>query len=201
MPKKPANKDAKGSEISDVSKPGSTPASPNSRPIIVGHQSALGKDPLLAKSQEDDLPKNNSADLKLTKQKKITPLTDQDKVDEPQADQTEPKDEQPEQQAEQDSSSPNSSAAIDALAGEVDAKAEAKQQSKAEKEQDEKIQALIDSKRYHLPITEGGRKAVSERIATWLLVFMIVAAAAAWLAIDAGYLDIGIDLPYDLIKN
>jgi glucan-binding YG repeat protein len=210
MPKKKPEKDTdqktdgKKSDSSpaffDVSKPGSTPASPTSRPIIVGHQTALGQDPLLAKTQPDGSQSGSSTELKLTKQKKISPIStpeegSKDAVNE------ELKDQKNQEETRENSSSPNSNAAIDALAGEVDAKAQAKEQSKADKEQDEKTQALIESSKYHLPITEGGRKAASERIVSWLLIFLLVAAAGAWLAVDAGYLDIGIDLPYDLIKE
>ncbi|MBW3569262.1 hypothetical protein KY385_03990 [Candidatus Parcubacteria bacterium] len=184
-------------EVFDVAKPGSTPATPTSRPIIVGHQSALRKDPFLANGETD------ASVPKLTKQRKITPLVSEGKAKEVPADNSEEKtDTSPEEKADEETPGTNdSNAAIDALAGEVDAKAQAKERSKAEKEQDEKIQALLDAKKYSLSITEGGKKAASERIATWLLIFMLVAASVVWLAIDAGYLDAGFDLPYDFINN
>lgn len=190
-----------------MAKPGSTPAGPTSRPIIVGHQASLGQDPLLAKIQSAASDLGGAPELKLTKQKKISPNTpeasDETPADEQQAVKNQPSaaDQAAQAKPQPETAASNSNAAIDALAGEVNAKAQAKEHSKDELQQQEKIRTLIESKQYSLPITEGGRKAASERVVSWLLIFLLLAAAVTWLAVDAGYLDIGIDLPYDLIKD
>lgn len=185
------------SAVFDVSKPGSTPASPTSRPVIVGHQSAIKQDPLLSGDINADKAastKGPEPAFQRTAMKKIKPLETKDPEPTKEIVETE----EPENA---ESSEDSDKTAIDTLAGEIDQKAQENEQLKAETEHAEKIQALIDNKKYQLPITEGGKKAASERAITWLLIFLLVAAVGAWFAIDAGYLDIGIDLPYDLIKN
>ncbi len=58
---------------------------------------------------------------------------------------------------------------------------------------------VFDTKQYHLPINEahaGGSHKV-----LWVFLFLLIAAAGVLAAIDAGYLDFGFELPFDLIKN
>lgn len=57
---------------------------------------------------------------------------------------------------------------------------------------------VFDTKKYHLPIDEGARGGKSK----YLVIFMVVLllAVVGLVAIDAGWIDIGFDLPFDLIK-
>lgn len=214
--------------IIDVSKPGSTPAGPTSRPVIRGHQSGLRQDPLLKDNSGENQP--SGAPLPnakiMSKAKKITPLTpDTETADPKSADdknqtpndagtttdktassETEPA---PQQAAPEENNKTLDNAndeaetgtgAIDSLAGEVEAKAKSKEKSKEEKEKAEQVQALAGSGKYHLPITKGGKKGASERFVTAILVLLLVASIGAYIAIDIGALDIGVNLPYEFIK-
>ena len=67
--------------------------------------------------------------------------------------------------------------------------------------QEEKLQELASSKKYFLPIREGGKKRSGEIVLLWFLLFLIIATALAWFVFDAGYYDPGFELPYDFIKN
>lgn len=204
----PKDDSPKKASVFDVAKPGSTPAEPSSRSIIVGHGSMLKKDPFLSSNEEDGSPKTKKKSLPSSKEKKLAPLNGDIKPDGEESSLNENKATKPVAAPEaapenpKNTDSGNSDAgAIDALADEADAKAKSKEDLEAEKDRDETIQPLIDSRKYYLPITEGGKKAASERIVTWLLIFLLIAAAGAWLLIDAGYLDVGIDLPYSIIKD
>lgn len=60
------------------------------------------------------------------------------------------------------------------------------------------VQELIDSKKYFVPT----QQIVGKNTAwIWIVLWVVVIFAGAVLAMDAGYIDIGIDLPFDLIKN
>lgn len=60
------------------------------------------------------------------------------------------------------------------------------------------IQELIDSKKFFIPV----HQTVSKNTAwVWIVLWIAVVIAGAVLAVDAGYIDIGVGLPFDLIKN
>ena len=205
------------SQVFDVSKPGSSPASPNSRPIIVGHGSMLKKDPMVVESSDPEIAEESTAAAKvlLKPKNKIEPLkkTDEEKTSEDNASDNAEKDtsdtdsktdeEQPVSTEGENTENNEASdaGAIDALASEADNQKQDKESAKKQTEEAERLQKIADSKEYFLPITEGGRKRNAERIATWLLLILLLSSAGVYYAIDAGYLDIGINLPFDLIKN
>jgi hypothetical protein len=100
-----------------------------------------------------------------------------------------------------DDSTGDESAAIDSLASSASSGKQTAQETEEEKKRSEKITELAESKKYYVSIVEGGHKASYERLLVWLILFLLVAAAGIYLAIDAGYLNIGINLPYDFISN
>lgn len=189
--------------LSDVSKPGLTPADPTSRPIIVGHQPSPGQDPLLSDGVKT---KNKTSVLKLTKSKKISPINEEEYDSDIPTTAELDKARQEASQADNpvtdsDNKDSESDGNIDALANEINNKSRTKQQIEDEKKMDKHVQDLIDAKRYHLPITEGGKKAASARIVTWIFSLLLLVVIGVLLSMDAGLIDAGIDLPFDIIKN
>lgn len=82
--------------------------------------------------------------------------------------------------------------------------AQKKEDAKAEEvqaAQQEAVRALADSKQYFVPIGEAKRRRSAAKVLSVLVLVFIIAAAAAYAAIDAGLIDTNITLPYDFIKN
>ncbi len=216
-------------KVNDVAKPGSTAASPTSRPIITNHSSIIKQDPMVSGGEDssDDTEKSETDKENNSKSKskiKIAPLNEGLKTDKGEVDKKEAVEPEPplaeknleeklpddsedaesqkiiaEEPVEEDSEN-SDSGAIETLAKSADNKKSSKQAQEEEARQ-EKVKELIASKKYNANIVEGGHKATSQKFATWILIFLVLCSAAVYLAIDAGYLDIGVDLPYEIIKN
>lgn len=58
---------------------------------------------------------------------------------------------------------------------------------------------VFDTKQYHLPIDEGVTRGKGKFLMIFLVFILLVVVAGA-VAIDAGWIDVGFDLPFDLIK-
>lgn len=214
-------------QINDVAKPGSAPAPATSRPVITGHGSMIKKDPMVAGGDDKKEENDSAEDKKPLKKKteiKLTPLdeanseesaeeTDEKVVEKEEAqepeetDVVEPAAEEPkpdvEKKDEETPENPSTSeaAAIESLAGSAQSKNPTTKEVEAEKVREAKVKELIETKKYNVQITEGGHKATSQRIVSWILLLLLLCAVGVYLAADAGYIDIGVDLPYDLIKN
>lgn len=224
MAKKSSKKSS--SKVNDVSKPGETPASSNARPTITGHSPVIKNDPMVAFSSKNasEEPEEESGKSYITRSKaKISPISEDFKTEDEEvekkdeaessdsSDQEEAKDttapdeknapEQAKPADEKTNSVGSDTAAIDALAQTADSK---KIESK-EKEEQEKhrnyISDLEKSGKYRLPIIEGGHKGSAERVVSWIFLMLLLASLGVYLAIDAGYIDIGFDLPFEFIKN
>lgn len=205
--------------VFDVSKPGEIAATPTSRPIIVGHKAMVKKDPMVSSNAaaRDSKPAEEApAKLVHKKETTIKPISEEpkeeqkakevapteEKTEEPAASEEKPEpseDSKPEEEADKPEST--GAGAIGALADE----ASDKRQSQKAKEEEEKKQAhieeLIKNGKYHLPVHDAaysGGRAFSLFINTLLIVLLL--AVGAILAHDAGYIDLGLDLPFDLIK-
>lgn len=215
-------------KVNDVAKPGETPPSQTSRPIITNHSGMIKQDPMMAGKSDSDknedkaeqtedidpekLVKKNELNVKpVDSEDEIRQDAEEDKEDKAAAKPTEAEEKEAEnpqagdekstedKPAEADPDDTSDSAAIDSIATNAEKNAAAK---KSEEEKSaEKVQELIASKKYYVPIVEGGHKASSQRLFTWLLLFLLLVSVGVYLAIDAGYIDVGISLPLDLIKN
>lgn len=80
-------------------------------------------------------------------------------------------------------------------------KTEPKSQTDLASNKTEEMQSpkVFDTKQYHLPIDEGVAHGKGKLLMI-LVVVLLLAAAAGAVAIDAGWIDAGFDLPFDLIK-
>lgn len=229
--KKPEDGSSDSSAIFDVSKPGSVAASPNSRPLVVKHGPMLKQDPMVKEvdseqrptsspklkitplSEQDQSPENANEDESKIDTEKLAegskePLATKSSVEEssrPEENKTSASKEVDKQQESSESEKSGSektdkeSNAVDALADA--AEKNSKRTTKEDEEKAKKVKQLTEDKTYYLPIVEGGKKASMERFMSWLILILLILSIAAYLAVDAGYIDIGIDLPYDFIKN
>lgn len=201
--------------VFDVSKPGETAAHPTSKPVIVGHTSILKQDPMVSPVSEIE-EKDNSSKTPAKKSELVIepPEVEQDEVkNEEKIETTEedvPEKVEEADPVEEDTKSnqkidekPDSSDSgeINALATEAESKKNTKTALEEEQKQLEKTEELINSKKYFLPIVEGGKKRSSEIMLLWLLLFLVLITVVAWFVVDAGYYDPGFELPYDFIKN
>lgn len=59
---------------------------------------------------------------------------------------------------------------------------------------------IFDTKQYHLPIKENHAKSAGKHMVTFMVVFLLLVLLGGVIAIDAGWLDLGVKLPFDLIK-
>lgn len=218
--------DIKGApQVNDIAKPGETPSPATSRPIITNRSGIIKQDPMVAaKPQEDkdDQPEEkDSEDITKKSEIKIEPMTpaaedveatEQEEKpeklkDETATEQTAAAEEKTEledetkEKPDENTGDTSDTAEIDSLATSAEAKKNSAKEAEDEQKKNDKIQELVESRRYFAPIVEGGHKASSQRFASWLLLFLLLATIAVYLAIDAGYLDVGISLPVDLIKN
>lgn len=217
-----AKKNNKPSDkVDDVSKPGETPASSNARPTITGHSPTIKNDPMVAFSSrsesEEEIQKSDKKDSYVTRSKtKINPISEDLKAEEKdenkdsEEEQTEDKadkdagtdkEKQVDKPDEKSASVGSESAAIDAIAQTADAKKAESKQEEEDKKHQEYIDGLIKSGKYRLPIIEGGHKGSAERFVSWIFLLLLIASIGVYLAIDAGYIQIGFDLPFEFIKN
>lgn len=207
-------------KINDVAKPGQTPPPPTSRPIITGHSGVIKHDPMVSPT-EDDADENDEnkeekkgkitkkSELKLEAPPGLTRGSSSDDTENPAPADDKPESSEPEQketgkkddQESSDEESSSDKAAIDTLADSASGKKQTAKEAEETEKNRKKIEELIESKKYSVPIVEGGHKASSQRVASWAFLLLLLVAVGVYLAIDAGYLDIGISLPYDFIAN
>lgn len=91
-------------------------------------------------------------------------------------------------------------ASVNALAQTAETKKDAAKKAEEQVQKDAELQKLIDSHQYFVPIGAHHHKDKKGRRLAWFLVFLIVALIGSYLAVDAELVDIGLKLPYDLIK-
>jgi hypothetical protein len=86
------------------------------------------------------------------------------------------------------------SANVDALAEVTEKKKNEAKEAEEQARRDAALQGLIDSKQYIVPIAHDSGKGGHRGL--WVLFIIILLAAGAYAAIDAGAIDVGIELPY-----
>jgi hypothetical protein len=189
-------------QMDDVARPGKTPANPTSRPVIVGHRPMLHQDPMVSKtdeseesSVEDTGPKKKSGFGTNT----IQPSEEAKEEARDAKEKEEIEEKVDDEKVNQDDQlSGSSSAAVDALAGEVNAKREAEKASEAELKKQAELEEVIQSHKYFVPIGEVSKRRMNF-IILGLLVFALLVVVAVNFAIDADLLDIGLQPLTDLL--
>ena len=223
--------DSKSSQINDVSKPGRTAATPTSRPIITPRGGMIKQDPMVSGASNDKgvVDEKSESRISAKPELKLKPILDDKPVEDDDKDKAKPETKQEkesakpekddnkddnkagakaeEKQPSEDKADDNTdnegdeSAAIDSLASSASSKKQTAQETEEEKKRSDKIKELAEGKNYYVPIVEGGHKATNERLLSWLILILLLVSVGVYLAIDAGYLDVGIALPYNFIGN
>jgi len=218
---------AKKSEprVMDVSKPGRSKPSQTSRPIIVGH-GPMAKDPTVVDDKLDNeptaVPGEKPEITTAVSHKKITPLSDdekpaeddeskdeeaKDEKDEPAAkpdedDAEAKKSEDKEDKDEKSDSDASDSGAVDAIAEQAETKKQADKEAEAAIAKQQENQKLIETKKYFVPIGHDSTKKGGSQKALIVLLVLIVLAAGAYLAVDAGVVKVnGFEVPYHIVGN
>lgn len=178
-------KDLETKKTMDVAKPGKSVPDSSSRPVIVSNKPEV-QDPMM-KSEET---------AKETKPAE-TPVTHANKVIQPlgHRDESDDKAETPEEKETKEEA-----AVIDAVSGQADL-GKKNTQAKIEADELEKLEALnklIAEKKYFVPVGQVAHRR-NQRTAV-VLVLLVLILAGLYAAIDAELLDIGVELPFDLIK-
>lgn len=187
--------------IQDVAKPGDTPADATSRPVIVNRNSMI-KDPMVTEPEPatEQPPEEKLAGESTVEPKKvIKPLT-KDKPETTTGEDTGKASATEAQEATKtDSDDVSDSAVVDAVLDQV---AENKQQAVDDaeaKQRQELVDKLVQEKKYFVPLATAQHRR-NNKIALIMVGALVPLVVGILLAIDADVIDIGIDLPFDLIK-
>jgi hypothetical protein len=210
----------------DVSEPGKTAASATSRPVIVGHGSMIKQDPMVKEGVEVEDAKPASSGTRIS----IKPPEDSAEEAEEKTSEAEDTEVKPDKNEEKTSEEPtennnaqpakedtnesaeetdktndpaeavqadSGSMAANEIANKLAAKKEEKAKAEARTKKMEEINKLVNSRKYFVRVHQGpGGTSYS----TWILIILFVAVVGIILAIDAEMLNVGLLLPFDLIK-
>lgn len=183
-------KESETKKTMDVAKPGKRAPDISSRPVIVGNKPEV-QDPMMKTGET----------VKETKQDETPIATHGNKVIQPLSRHDESGDESNNKQAETpaEKEAKEEAAVVDAVAGQADL-GKKNTQAKVNAEELEKLEALnklIAEKKYFVPIGQVAHRRNQRLLIAMLLLVVIAVGLAA--AVDAELLDIGVELPFDLI--
>lgn len=207
--------------VMDVAKPGQAKPEIGSKPMIVGHRSIM-TDPTLKPEDEDKKSiEVKSAKSRSAKKVVISPVSAEAEsgneegseevlnVTEPAAEKEEkqevptdsPEPEKTEEQPETETQSePDKETETPDNNEEADSDKQAAKEEQEAEAREARLREMIKSKEYRVPVKEHS----SSSAATFMLSFLIVSLiglAALIALIDAGILDLGLELPFDFIKR
>jgi hypothetical protein len=177
--------------VMDVEKPGATPASATSRPLIVSRGPAI-KDPMV--NEDEAQPATEPQLVSSSKKKTIQPLSEQETKP---AEGASPEPSPDTKEASQEQSAPEATP-IDETP-EVTSNAAAPAMSDEDIKRQELVDKLVLEKKYFVPIGAVQKKR-TVRATVLFLALLLSLAAGAVVAVDANLISIGIHLPFDLIK-
>lgn len=174
-------KTASSKSIADVAHPGTSAPSDTSKPII--NQRPIMKDPMMVEDDEKSKETEKPFPKKISETKIKPPeesKTDKNKSDKDKAE--EPAPEEPE-------------AGADEKAEETDKKKSPKSEndaaSAAETAQDAKLQQIIDSKKYFLPINAVEHRRSKRVVVVGVVLALVLVVAWVDIALDASLIDVG----------
>lgn len=210
MPTKKSADDEK--KTFDVAKPGTEKLDIGSKPMVVGHKSAGDPDV----KEASDEKKNEDAEKLMSHSKKtvIAPLSEEDKEEKPKEEKAEVSSEktednvepqEPEKKSEDKKEEPQEAKKDQAESEKDEPSDDDEDAPKKEKtvddialERERNLQELIKSKKYNVSIKEKR----SSSVVTFLLSFFVVVVLGLILVallVDAEVLDLGVELPFDLL--
>lgn len=183
---------AEESKVFDVAKPGTSKPDTGSKPMVIGHK-YITSDPTLVNTAEETVAKPDKETAKIEPSHVVKKNV------------VKPPDEQPEK-AETDKTvaeETEKKPAEDDAATEQTPEQKANEKQKAEDElllqREEKLQELIKNKTYVLKIKDPRVGSIKMFFAVFIGATLVLLAALGML-IDAGIVDAGVNLPFDVIK-
>lgn len=202
--------------ISDVDKPGTTPADATSRPVIVGHGPTM-KDPMVTadtKDTDNDTP--SAAKLRVAPKKVIAPLSPEEASveetpQEPVSEEVDPEKSEStkETPAKTEPAKPESpkpaddsasdSAVVDAVLDQANVTKHADIEDNAAVKRQELVNKLVAEKKYFVPLATAQHRR-NNKIAIIVLAATLPLIVGGLLAVDAGIIETNVQLPFDLIK-
>lgn len=198
MAANPSNK-----QVFDVEKPGKSAPSPTSRPVIINHGPML-KDPMVSKPDDEEAKPAEPALSPTDSHTVITPPSENKPEDTTPAPAAKTEEETPKESAEQtkeaeqkrQTETKKEAAIVEAVADQAATKKKG-ELTKEDAARLAELEKLVEAQKYFVPI---GHTAY-HRQQKWLIIalLLLVVLAGAYLAADAGLLDIGIELPYNVI--
>lgn len=192
-----AEKEAK-KPVMDVEKPGTTPASATSRPVIIGRGPAI-KDPMVNEAKSEDEEQPASQPLAPAKKKTIQPLSDQPASDDESNSDTLPAETDGKPGPEAAEPTPELTPAEEEATAKSEAADVAQKLSDEELKRQQLADKLTAEKKYFVPIGAVQKKRTA-RTTALLLIVIILIIGGALLAIDAELIQTDIKLPFDLLK-
>ncbi|MDQ3094253.1 MAG: hypothetical protein M3Q70_03715 [bacterium] len=195
-------------KMTDVSKPDSTPANATSKPIILGHKPMVADPMVSAESKE----KADSKQPMTSSARSIQPISEEF-TQKPQAKEAESEAEVKDNSDEAEIIPVKKAAPRPVDTEEEvnhdreeeittdDQKAEIANQEEntIEGERQQRLKAIIESKKYNVHF-RNPHKASAKIFVTTVLAVLVLGALAVLLLDDAGAIDLGINLPFDIIK-
>jgi hypothetical protein len=183
-------------KVFDVGKPGSAKPETGSKPMVIGHKTLL-TDPAIKEESNEQVDKIKEEDNKKTEKSRVElkPISESEKV-EPKAEETE--------QTKPESTDNKPTQETETAEPENEPDQEQVKQDKKKEEADldiertERLEAIIKSKEYFVPIKESNKTALRTFTITLFIVILVGIVATA-LLIDAEIIDLGVDLPFDFL--
>ncbi|MDQ2973327.1 MAG: hypothetical protein M3Q79_02510 [bacterium] len=195
-------------KMTDVSKPDSTPANATSKPIILGHKPMVA-DPMVSADSKDKVTTKQPL---ASTSRSIQPVSEEfTKKPQPEESERETKTKDNSDEAETISVRKVTSETEEAKVETTqetdedittdDQKAEIANQEETtiEDERQQRLKAIIESKKYNVHF-KNPHKASAKIFVTTVLAVLLLGALSVLLLDDAGVIDLGIKLPFDLIK-
>lgn len=198
-------------KIVDVAKPGESSPGATAKPVIVGHGTMIKEDPMVtANKPADDLVPDSPAQTLPKKGEKVITAPAQSDMEAKSESASKPA-EQPkaaekevttqEESKEEGKVSSSEQAAVDAVAEQADKD----KKKKADPTDEEKaraaaIQKLIDEKKYFVSVSATRRQRKAMHSLLILLLLVIIIAIGVYLLIDAEIVDLGVKLPFEIVK-
>ena len=190
-------------KLFDVAKPGKTPPSATSRPVIVGHGSMVKNDPMVVRG--DTEKDEGKQPFKISvRELKIVPDNPEAAEEDITASESEEDgaaaEEPPAETPAQEEVVPAASetGVVDSLMNEVDAKQADKKQKKELETLTNELEKSIEAKEFFVPIGLESRHR-SNQILLILVLILVLGVAGLNFAIDAEVVNIGIDPFTDFI--
>lgn len=185
------------SKVMDVAKPGESKPETGSKPMVIGHKT-MATDPSIKEEKSEEQPEKTDA----TQRKKIRlePISSKD-------DPTKEEDSEEKVEVAKKEVTPSKSeekgkseVAQDNPVPPTEQEKAAEQQTEDDKklEQEARLEEIIKSKEYNVPIKETSSRSIKTFFVSFIVVLVLGLLVGAAL-IDAEIIDVGIELPFDYL--